>query len=98
MTCVPPLERRGRIDAYIQAGGASTTSMERATSSNPILSGEITFESQVILRGSFGRPKILAGLLKVSGQRTQLAYLRGLGLGEDWEACLARHERRQTEH
>ena len=40
---------------HIQAGGVSVTSMERATSSKPILSEEITFESQVILRGSLRR-------------------------------------------
>jgi len=38
---------------HIQAGGVSVTSIERATSSNPILSEEITLESHVILRGSF---------------------------------------------
>ena len=42
---------------HIQAGGVSVTSIERATSSNPILSEEITFDSQVILRGSFRRTK-----------------------------------------
>jgi hypothetical protein len=40
---------------HIQAGGVSVTSMERATSSKPILSEEITFDSHVILRGSLRR-------------------------------------------
>jgi hypothetical protein len=43
--------------------------MDFATSSNPIRSGDITFESHVILRGNSVSPKILDGLLKASAQR-----------------------------